>query len=825
MIRGLLITAIRNLKKNKFFSFLNILGLAVGMAVFLLIAQYVRFERSYENFIPNRANIYRVSLTSYRSNELISASAENYPAVGPALENEIPGVVSYARLYNMGYKNNVIITNENAKPEPIAFKQRRFLYADSAFLPMMGYELIKGNARTALADPLTTVISEKYARMYFGNEDPIGKTLHLHDDDSNDELATVTGVFKETPLNTHLKFDILFSYKTLFVRGDWAPRRYDQSWTRADMYTFVALKPGVDPKFVEAKLPALIDRYKPQLKESHQAELLALQPLKGIHLYSDLAEEPEANGNATIVFFMNLIGVFILIIAWINYVNLSTARALTRAKEVGVRKVIGAYKHQLIAQFLVEAALINLISLVIAYGLVMLSLSYFNTISGLSLTFLYLYQSWFVGLIIGLWIAGTLLSGFYPAWVLSSFKPITVLKGKLKNSSRGIVLRKGLVVAQFIASVALIAGTIVVYSQMHFMLNQDLGMNISQVLVTDRPGVAPNDRKDRTAFTAGIDLFRNELKKDPDIEAVTASITIPGFLRELKLTLKSFGGNSSDSIVVRANSMDYKFLDVFKMKLLAGRSFSKDYPKDEDTSIIISETAARLLGFKKPEDALGKTFVVPEFGQWKPIVVGVVNDYHQVSLKKPLEPSMFICSPYDGEYYSMRINTTHLPQTIEHIQQAWVKAFPGNPFGYFFLDDYFNQQYSNEQKFEKLFTTFAVLAIIVSCLGLFGLSAYTATQRLKEIGIRKVLGASVMNITTMLSIDFLKLVIISVLIASPVAWLVMNKWLQSFAYRINVAWWVFALAGLLAIAIALITVSYQSIRAAIANPVKSLRTE
>ena len=825
MIRNLFIIAFRNLRKNKFFSSLNIFGLGIGMAVFLLIAQYVHFERSYENFIPDRKNIYRISLVAYRNQELISASAENYPAVGPAAKNEIPGIVSYTRLYNMGYKNNVIITNENARPEPIAFKQRRFLYADSSFLPMMGYEMIKGNARTALAEPLSAVISEKYARMYFGNEDPIGKTLHLHDDDSNDELATVTGVFRELPPNTHLKFDILFSYKTLFGRGDWARRRYDQSWSRADMYTFIQLKPGMDPKTVDAKFSAIVNKYKPQLRESHEPQMLNLQPLKDIHLYSDLAEEPETNGNATIVFFITLIGIFVLVIAWINYINLSTARALSRAKEVGVRKVVGAFRHQLIVQFLVEAALVNLLSLIIAYGLVMLSLSYFNTISGLSLNISYLYQSWFIVLLFILWIAGTSLSGFYPASVLSSFKPVTVLKGKLKSSAGGILLRKGLVVAQFMASVALIAGTFIVYSQLHYMLSRDLGMNIKQVLVTDRPGVAPNDNKDRTAFNSEIDLFRDELKKSPDIEAVSASVTVPGKQREYKTTLKKFGSNSNDSIIVRVNSMDYDFLDVFKMHLVAGRNFSKEYPKDSDTSVIISETAARLLGFRKPEDAVGKTLVLPEFGGWKPIVAGVVNDYHQVSFKKSLEPSIFFCAPYDGEYYSLRINTDHLSQTIQRIQQAWTKAFPGNPLEYFFLDDYFNQQYSNEQKFGKLFTVFAVLAIIISCLGLFGLSAYTATQRIKEIGIRKVLGASVPDIAKMLSRDFVKLVLIAIVIASPLAWWVMNRWLQNFAYRVQISWWIFAVAGIAALLIAMLTVSFQAIKAAIAYPVKSLRTE
>ena len=804
---------------------MNILGLAIGMTVFLFIAQYVKFELSYENFIPGRDNIYRVSLTSYRNNDLISASAENYPAVGPAMKKDLPEVISYARLYNMGYKNNVVIKNENGRSGPIAFKIRKFLYADSSFLPMMGYEMEKGIARTALAEPMTAVISEKYARMYFGNEDPMGKTLHLHDDDSNDELATITGVFRDIPSNTHLKFDILFSYKTLFARGDKAPGRYDQSWVRADMYTLIQLKPGVNPKILEGKLLQMIDKYKPQLRLRHEKELLGLQPLSSIHLYSDLAEEPETNGNATIVFFINLIGIFVLIIAWINYINLSTARAITRSKEVGVRKVIGAFKPQLIIQFLVESALINLLSLFIAICLLIIFLPYFNSISGHSLNMSSLLKDWFIGLCFILWIIGSLLSGFYPAWVLSSFKPIVVLKGKLKGTATGVLLRKGLVVFQFMASVALIAGTIIVYSQLDYMMTQKLGVNINQILVTDRPGIAPNDNKERNAFNAQIDLFRNELKKHSDIEAASASATIPGFQRQFKTTIKNLASHSNDSIMVRINSMDYDFLKVFKMNLIAGRNFSREYPQDPDTSLIITETTSRLLGYARPQDAIGKILELPEFGGWKPIIVGVVNDYHQVSLRKPLEPFIFLCAPYDGEYYSVRINTSHLAQTIGSIEHTWQKAFPGNPFEYFFLDEYFNRQYSNEQKFEKLFTSFSILAILISCLGLFGLSAYMASQRIREIGIRKVLGASVLNISTMLSKDFLLLVLIAILIASPLGWIIMNNWLQQFAYRITIHWWIFLIAGLISVIIALITVSFQAFRAAVTNPVNSLRTE
>ncbi len=409
-------TALRSLFRNKSFAIINILGLAVGMAVFLLITQYKRFENSYENFIPNRENIYRVALKTYRNNELILASAENYPAVGPALIKELPDVLSYARLYNLGYKNNVIITYENARPEPIAFKQRRFLYADSAFLSMMSYELVSGNARTALADPYTAAISEKYAQMYFGKEDPIGKTLHMHDDDSNDELVKITAVFKDLPANTHLKFDILFSYKTLFGRyKNQGNKRYDQSWTRQDMYTFIQLKPGTDPKIPESKFPGIISKYKPRLKEANEKQELVLQPLKDIHLNSDLADEPETNGNAKVVLFISLIGIFVLVIAWINYINLSTAKAIGRAKEVGIRKVAGAFKYQLIIQFITEAAMVNLIALIIGVGLVFLALPWFNVVSGLELNSTYLLQPWFFGLLAGLWIIGSLLSGFYPS--------------------------------------------------------------------------------------------------------------------------------------------------------------------------------------------------------------------------------------------------------------------------------------------------------------------------------------------------------------------------------------------------------------------------
>jgi putative ABC transport system permease protein len=815
-------TACRSLIRNKSYTVLNVLGLAVGMAIFLLIAQYVTFQRSYEDFVPDRANIYRVSLETYADNELRSASAENYPGLGPALRSEMPEVVDFARVFNMGYINNVIITNEQARPQPISLKQRHFLYVDSSFLSMMGYQMIRGNASSALAAPNMAAISEKYANLYFGREDPIGRQLHMHDDDSNDQLVKVTGVFKDLSGNTHLKCDVLFSYPTMF-----GPAQTNQDWarTRPQMYTYVRLRPGTDPKRIEAMLPAVFQAHEPQLRSENKHLTGKLQSLKDIHLRSNLAEELEINANATIVFFLGVIGIFVLGIAWINFINLSTANAMGRAREVGVRKVVGAARIHLIARFLAEAALINGLSLAIAYTMIHLVLTVFNRISGLSLDPSDLMQGWFIALLAVLWVVGSLLSGFYPAWILSGFKPIAVLNGKLKGSSGGVLLRKGLVTTQFMASIGLIAGTIIVYRQLNYMMGQSIGMNIDQVLVMDRPGVAPNHDKNVTAFRAGIDFFREELKKDPAIMGVANSSTIPGKQREYKTTIKLGDAPSADSITVRLNSMDEDFLKVFQMHLLAGRAFSRDFPKDPDTSVILTASAARRLGFQTPQDAIGKIVMSSNWAGWKGIVVGVVNDYHQVSLKAPLEPTLITCEWYEGDYFSLRLQTGDLPQTLRHVEQAWIKAFPGNPFDYFFLDEYFNRQYASERQFGQLFTTFAFFAILISCLGLFGLSAYTASQRIKEIGIRKILGASIASIVTMLAKDFLKLIVLSVLLATPLTWLVMHQWVQGFATRTTIQWWIFVVAGMLCLLVALITVSIQAVKAATANPVKSLRAE
>ena len=670
MVKNYLKVAFRNILKSKIFSIVNILGLAIGTAAFLLILEYVKFELSYDKFLPESSNIYRVSLAQYLNGDLMTESAENYPAVGPAMLADLPEVSAFARLYNMGYKNNLIITYEEAPSGPVMYKHRRFLYADSAFLPMFGYEMAIGDATNALAEPYNVVISEKYAKMYFGDEEPLGKMLRLRDDDFNDEICKVTGVFKDLPENTHLKFDVLFSYKTLFARGDWAPGRYNDSWARKDMYTYVKLKNDVDKSAVEAKLPVLVNTYSPKLAESGRKDVLSLQPLEDIHVYSSLADEPEANASGNSVYALGLIAIFILIIAWVNYINLSTAKAMDRANEVGVRKALGAFRQQLIGQFLAESAIINLISLLGSILIILLVLPLFNDTSGLSLTWQSVFTGKFFAICVLLWLVGTLLSGVYPSLFLSSFQPVKVLKGKLRNSGKGALLRKSLVVFQFVASVALISGTLIVDRQLKYMRNQDLGMNIDQVLVVERPGVAP---RDRDAFNSNVDVFRDELSQNPDIKGVSTSMTIPGKKREYKVGMKKYGSADDEAVTLRMNSMDYDFVDVFGMEVVAGRAFSAEHPHDTDTSLIITQSAAEMLGYTNPEDAVGQTLVAPSYN-WNAIVVGVVNDYHQESLQKAKDPILFYCTLYGGEFYSIKVNSNNIENTVTHVEQSWKKA-------------------------------------------------------------------------------------------------------------------------------------------------------
>lgn len=820
MIRNYLLVAFRTMLRNKFFSAINALGLALGLAGFWIIMQYVTFERSYDNFHVNADNIYRVQLDQYKNNELIFKSSENYPAVGPALEKDFPEIVSNARLYNLGSKNNVVITYQDAPGGPIQFKHRRFLYADSSFLPMFSYKMIYGDAATALSEPFSMVISESYAKKYFGETNPLGKFLRMRDDDFNDELCKVTGVVQDSPDNTHLKFDVLISYKTLYTRFEKARFRYDQTWARKDMYTYILVQPGTDVAALQSKFPDFIKKHNPDLEKQFRRDELSLQPLRDIHLYSRLTDEAEPNGNGNSVYFLTIIAVFIIIIAWINYVNLATARSMDRAKEVGVRKVMGAEKNRLMLQFLVESFLINFIAMLLSFLIVFSVWPPFKELTGIPIDFILWKEIWFTGLALLIFSAGSFLSGIYPALVLSGFEPVTVLKGKFKNSSRGVWLRKSLVVAQFAASAALIVGTLTVYQQLEHMRNADLGMNIEQTLVVERPGVVET-RKGRVDATQ---TFKETLKQNASVKGVTSSVVVPGKKLRFKADVRQLAQPENTAVPVAYATMDYDFIQTFGMKLIAGRNFSAAFPQDPDTSVILTESTARMLGFTTPGYAIGKTLAIDAF-KYYPIVAGVVADYHHESLELETQPTMFACDVSNPEYFMIKVAPDNIMGTIEFVHQTWDQIFPGNPFDYFFLDDYFNQQYKADQTFGKVFGLFALLAIIVGCLGLFGLSSFTISQRIKEIAIRKICGASLPRLLVHLGKDFVFLVAVASVIAWPVMYWVMTEWLARFASRIAIGWEVFAVSGLLMLLIALLTVSYQTIKAALTNPVTCLRYE
>lgn len=790
MLRNYLKIAWRNLLKNKPFFLINTLGLAVGMAACLLILQYVTFERSYDDFHADVDNIYRIELDG----KLAFRSATSYPAIAPTLKKDFPEVVETARLYDAS--TNVVTYNN------VHYREDNFYFADNSVFNIFKIDFLSGNPATALADKNTVVLSETTARKYFGNQNPLGKTIRLGRDP-----YLVKGVYKDYPKNSHLELDLIFSYRT--------EPDAQTSWGWYDFFTYVKLKPGTNPAQFGAKIINLVDKYNPdRVKHGHRNELL-LQPLRAIHLTSNLNQEAEVNGNGKSVAVLSIIALFILVIAWINYINLATARAMDRAKEVGIRKVAGAERTQLIVQFLLESLILNIVAVTVALVIVQVSAPYFNSLTGrpLSLTQWFQHELWLPA--VGVFLGGTLLSGLYPAFLLSGFQPITVLKGKLSHLTGGLSLRQSLIVFQFAASVILIIGTITVYQQLRYMQEQDLGFSMAQKLI-----VRGVDEPDST-YGPKADAFRQELVKANLVEKATASAYVPGI--EILWTRGAQRLDRSDAIVntLYNTAIDYNFLDAYDIKLVAGRNFNRTFGTDRHNALI-NETAVKLLGFANPADALGKRIRSGDTVQ----IVGVVKDYHQQGLQKGHWPMLLHFHPDDARFFSLQLaSTNNLEERLAGIKAQYDRIFPGNPFEYFFLDSFFNEQYKAEQQFGRVCSLFAGLAIFIACLGLFALATFIAKQRTKEIGIRKVLGASVPSLIGLLSKDFMKLIVVAILIASPLAWYAMHRWLADFAYHIAVPWWAFVLAGTAAVGIALLTVSFQSVKAALVNPVKSLRSE
>ncbi len=812
-------TAWRNLMKNKAFSLINIAGLSIGMAACLLILQYVSFQLSFDQFNKNAADIYRVVNDRYQNGKLIQHGTITYSAIGKAMQDDYPEVIDHARVMPFG-KSIISYNNKRMSEEDV-------IAVDNSFIKMFSYPMIVGDKETALQQPYTAMLSETSARRIFKVSDNnftqlIGKTITMGTDSMP---YKITAVCKDVPENSHLSFNILASYATI-LSGPNPYKQADYDFTDSDFWHYIQLKHGADYKALEAKLSAFSERHFQGNKVSGSVEKFYLQPLSKAHLYSDFEYEIGNISSATVVWGLLIIAGLIIIMAWVNYINLATAKSLERAKEVGIRKVSGATRSQLVGQFLTESFIINIVALMIAVLLIMLFQNSFNTLIQHQLSLSYLFVKGLSGYnitvaLLTLIAAGILVSGFYPAFVLSSFKPILVLKGKYTSSAKGIILRKALVVGQFAVTVALIIGSFVVYKQIKFLNEQSLGMDISQMLIIKPPQLTQYD----STFINRENSFAAELKAIPDVLGASASNNVPGNELNRGFDVHLTTDSSNNHYTVRHMGVGEGFIELYGIKVRAGRSFvSTDYNADFKKlhNIIVNESAIKLLGLSSDQAALGKAVTL--FGHnWD--VVGVIDDFHQKSLRYPLEPTFLV--PTYGTYnpISIKITTRDLSKTITAIRGKYNAFFPGNMFDYYFLNEKFNEQYSDDHLFGKVFSIFAGFAIFIACLGLMGLSLFATAQRTKEIGVRKVLGATISNIIVLLSKDFIKLVIVAIIIASPVAWFIMHNWLQDFAYRINISWWIFLLAGMLAVLIALVTISFQSIKAAMSNPVKSLRTE
>jgi putative ABC transport system permease protein len=816
MLRSYLTTAWRNIRKNKVFSAINVIGLAIGMAACLLILQYVNFELSYDQFNKNVGDLYRVYNDRYQNGKLIQHGTITYSAISKAMQDDFPEVVAHSRIEPYGRQ---VITRGVRQ-----FGKQDAIFVDNAFLSMFSYPRLTGDLGTALTEPHEVVLTADAAKRYFGGDDPgsvIGRTLVVADDTIPYRVTAVVG----PPENSHLYFDLLLSYSTLYSgKNSWKESDYD--FTDSDFWHYIQLKHGTDPKTLEAKFDGFSQRHFQGNKVSGSVEKFHLQPLARAHLYSDFEYEIGKTGSATVVWGLLIIASFIIVIAWVNYINLSTARSAERAKEVGVRKVIGAARIQLVKQFLTESFLINMMALVIGVGLMFSLQGLFNTLVGYELSASYLFVRSMGGYgltigLLGLLLLGVVVSAYYPAFVLSSFRPILVLKGSFSASKRGIALRKALVIGQFGITVALMIGSFIVYRQIRFMNRQELGVNINQVLVIS----APTLTKDDSTFTGKENGFFNEVKRIPGVERVAASWSAIGGETGRTFSVRREDQDNTVHYTMRQNGISADWLNLYKAKIVAGRGYTyTDYPPNfaDRHNIVVNESAIKLLGFRSPEDAIGKNIM-----RWtqKWVIIGVIGDYHQKSLRFPLEPTLLMPWYGNGSDISVRIATQDVPAVIAGLKKTYAAFFPGNLFDYYFLDQHYNEQYSNDQLFGKAFSIFSGFAIFIACLGLLGLSLFATAQRTKEIGVRKVLGASVVNIVTLLSKDFIFLVGIAFVIASPVAWWVMHRWLQDFAYRIDIEWWVFILAGVLAAVIALATISVQAISAAVANPARSLRAE
>lgn len=805
MFKNYIKVGARNILRQKAFSVINIAGLAIGIACCLLILLYVNDELSYDRYNKNFDRIYRV-LHTYRNAEnpgsLPPPSPEDFQVwgsapIGPALQTDFPEIESYFRftspsqlLFQYGSKR---------------FQEDNMVFADSTAFQIFSWNLISGNPKTALKEPNSIVLTLSTAMKYFGYEDPMGKTINI----DHTETFVVTGVMEDVPPNTHFTFDGLISMSTF---QNWRPGIFD-SWGYVDFYTYFLLRENTHIESLESKIPDFIEHNGPDWYKSDNT--IAFEPLSAAYLHSKAARQPGTTGSYTNIYIFSFIAGFILLIACINFMNLSTARSMERAKEIGVRKAIGAQRYSLITQFLLESIMLTMLAAVLALVLVALVLPFTRELSGKALYFSDLLSWQFITLFTGSVIFVGLIAGSYPAWVLARFKSSQVLKGRLKPPSRGISLRKVLVVFQFALSMSLIVGTAVVFSQLKHLRTLDTGFTKDQILVIDFGW----DSKVQEQIAS----IKTELGKHPSVSMVSASRAVPGaFLPDAGTSIESASGEMK---VYNPGiyEIDEDFIPIYEIGLIAGRAFSDTFPSDTTKALLINEAAAKLYGYADMEDVIGKKFT-----QWgrEGKVVGVVKDFNYKSLHSKVEPLSIRYAPTGAlRHFSLKVAPEEMTTTLAELEQLWSQLVPHRPFIYSFLDDSFNRQYEADVRFGQIFTVFSSLAILIACLGLFGLTTYTTALKTKEIGIRKVLGASLFSIVTLLSKGYIKLFLIAVLIGIPVSWFAMNNWLDNFAYKMEIGPGVFIVAASICLLIALSTISWQSVHSALRNPVDSLKDE
>lgn len=807
MIYNYLKIAIRNLLKYKFISFINLFGLTTGIACCLLILTYIINELSYDKFQPQADRTYRIT-RSFRNSEtgVVSLNLGTVaPPFAPLLINDFKEIEKITRLLPGG----TFSFRYNDK----MFNEENGYWADEEFFNFFKVDMVKGNPSRALSDPNSVMITEDLAKKYFGDDEPLNKMIRM----DNQFNFKVTGVYKAFPTNTHVHPQFLISFNTLKDTAIYGEQNLRTNWGNNSFLTYLKLPANYDIKKMERQFPAFLDRHMTDGGPNKPSKwtALALQKMPDIHLYSHLDYEAEENGDIKRVYVFSAIALFILLIASINYMNLSTARSALRAREIGVRKVVGAQRKEIIGQFLSESVLVSWLSMILAFLITWLVLPWLNQLSGQQLSIDILFRWDIIIAILAVPFVVGILSGIYPALFMSSFQPVQVLKGLFKVGGGTISFRKVLVTTQFAISIILIISTITVFQQMRFMQEKELGFDKTHIVnIPYNSGL--NER---------YEAFRTELLSNSYIKNAGRSSRIPtGRLLDANgARIKRSDTLEPANADIKFVSADQEFVPTYGVKIVAGRGFSKDFSTDTG-AFILNEAAVKALGFKTNDDVVGKDF---GYGNRTGKVIGVFNDFHFESMHQKIVPLVLLVPRSANRYgnISIKVAGSNIPAALSHIEKTWRNFLPETPYQYNFLDENFERLYQSEDRQKSIFTVFAFIAIFIACLGLFGLSAFAISQRVKEIGIRKVLGANVNTIVALLSKDFLKLVLLAAIIAFPVAWFAMDSWLQDFAYRINVPWWVFVVAAIIAAVIAFVTISFQAIKAAISNPVKSLRTE